>query len=233
MERNRLSSAIVLSIAIITASIMLPKAVKDYRSYDRIVTVKGLCEREVKADKVIWPIAYKVSSDNLTDLTNNMEAKRKAILSFLQEGGIDSSEITLSAPFISDKYSQDYGVDRKFRYVSQNTITVCTNKVDKILSLSSRIQDLLKAGVLVSKENYWDSNIQYIFEGLNEIKPEMIHEAMANARIAAEQFATDSNSKLGELKTASQGTFSIEDRDSTTPQIKRVRVVTSLTYYLH
>ena len=113
MERNRLSSAIVLSIAIITASIMLPKAVKDYKSYDRIVTVKGLCEREVKADKVIWPIAYKVSSDNLTDLTNNMESKRKAIISFLEEGGIDASEITLSAPFISDKYSQDYGAERK------------------------------------------------------------------------------------------------------------------------
>ena len=117
--------------------------------------------------------------------------------------------------------------------VSQNTITVCTNKVDKILALSSKMQDLLKAGVLVSKENYWDSNIQYIFEGLNDIKPEMIHEAMANARVAAEQFATDSNSKLGKLKTASQGTFSIEDRDSTTPQIKRVRVVNSLTYYLN
>ena len=85
---------------------------------------------------------------------------------------------------------------------------------------------------MVSRENYWESGIQYLFEGLNDIKPEMIHEAMANARVAAEQFATDSGSEIGKIKTASQGSFSIEDRDATTPQIKRVRVVTSITYYI-
>ena len=111
-------------------------------------------------------------------------------------------------------------------------ITVSTEKVSKVQPLTTRVQELLKAGVIVSSENYWDDNIQYLFEGLNEIKPDMIHEATANARVAAEQFATDSDSKIGKIKTASQGTFSIEDRDATTPQIKRVRVVTSLTYYL-
>lgn len=234
MERHRLSSAIVLSIAIVVSGIMLPVAVKNYRAFERTITVKGLCEREVEADKVIWPINYRVASNDLSDLTAKMESNRKTIVQFLKDGGIDESEITFSAPKISDKYSQEYvGTDnRRFRYISQNVITVSTEKVSKVQPLTTRVQELLKAGVIVSSENYWDDNIQYLFEGLNEIKPDMIHEATANARVAAEQFATDSDSKIGKIKTASQGTFSIEDRDATTPQIKRVRVVTSLTYYL-
>lgn len=234
MERHRLSSAIVMSIAIIVLGSMLPIAVKDFRAFDRTVTVKGLCEREVEADKVIWPINYRVASNDLSDLTAKMESNRRTIVQFLKDGGIDESEITFSAPKISDKYSQEYvGTDNlRFRYISQNVITVSTEKVSKVQPLTTRVQELLKAGVIVSSENYWDDNIQYLFEGLNEIKPDMIHEATANARVAAEQFATDSDSKIGKIKTASQGTFSIEDRDATTPQIKRVRVVTSLTYYL-
>lgn len=234
MERHRLSSAIVMSIAIIVLGSMLPIAVKDFRAFDRTVTVKGLCEREVEADKVIWPINYRVASNDLSDLTAKMESNRRTIVQFLKNGGIEESEITFSAPKISDKYSQEYvGTDnRRFRYISQNVITVSTEKVSKVQPLTTRVQELLKAGVIVSSENYWDDNIQYLFEGLNEIKPDMIHEATANARVAAEQFATDSDSKIGKIKTASQGTFSIEDRDATTPQIKRVRVVTSLTYYL-
>lgn len=234
MERHRLSSAIVMSIAIIVLGSMLPIAVKDFRAFDRTVTVKGLCEREVEADKVIWPINYRVASNDLSDLTAKMESNRRTIVQFLKDGGINESEITFSAPKISDKYSQEYvGTDnRRFRYISQNVITVSTEKVSKVQPLTTRVQELLKAGVIVSSENYWDDNIQYLFEGLNEIKPDMIHEATANARVAAEQFATDSDSKIGKIKTASQGTFSIEDRDATTPQIKRVRVVTSLTYYL-
>ena len=181
MERHRLSSAIVLSIAIVVSGIMLPVAVKNYRAFERTITVKGLCEREVEADKVVWPINYKVASDNLNELTAKMESSRKAIVQFLKDGGIDESEITFSAPIVSDKYSQEYGGDnRRFRYISQNVITVCTNKVEKIQPLTAQVQELLKAGVVVSRENYWESGIQYLFEGLNDIKPEMIHEAMAN-----------------------------------------------------
>ena len=102
MERHRLSSAIVLSIAIVVTGIMLPVAVKNYRAFDRTVTVKGLCEREVEADKVVWPINYRVASEHLNDLTTKMESSRKAIVQFPKDGGIDESEITFSAPIISD-----------------------------------------------------------------------------------------------------------------------------------
>ena len=67
---------------------------------------------------------------------------------------------------------------------------------------------------------------------MNKIKPDMVADATKNARQAAEKFAQDSNSNLGKIKSASQGQFSIEDRDQYTPYIKLVRVVSTIEYYL-
>jgi hypothetical protein len=97
--------------------------------------------------------------------------------------------------------------------------------------LRARQAELLKKGV-VTGGNSWENPVEFKYEGLNDIKPQMIEEATMNAREAAEKFAKDSDSRLGKIKTANQGTFTIENRDSNTPYIKTVRVVTSVTYYL-
>jgi len=109
---------------------------------------------------------------------------------------------------------------------------VCTDKVDVVLKLMSEQSALLKKGI-VTGGNSWENPVEFKYEGLNDIKPQMIEEATMNAREAARQFAKDSDSRLGKIKTASQGTFTIENRDSNTPYIKKVRVVTSVTYYLN
>ncbi|MGM9790880.1 MAG: SIMPL domain-containing protein [Candidatus Cryptobacteroides sp.] len=232
MEKSRIVSSAIVAIAITICGVCLPFAVREYRSLDRTVTVKGLCEKEVSADKAIWPINFRNASNDLTTLTRSIDRDRQMILDFLKAEGVQESEITVGAPMISDKNSMSYGVERPFRYVGKTVITVCTGNVDLVLRLSSQISGLLDKGVLIGNENEWENRIQYNFEGLNEIKPEMIREATANARLAAEQFAKDSGSHIGKIKTASQGSFSIDDRDSNTPQIKRVRVVTSITYTL-
>lgn len=234
MEKTRLIGSCVIAAAIVVCGLCLPKAVREYRSYDRTVSVKGLCEREVMADKVIWPITFKNMADDLGSLTAQIEKDRNSILEFLRKEGLTDSEITVNAPFISDKFASTYGMDRKFRYISKTVITVCSHQVEKVTAMSSRISELLKKGILIGGENEWDAanRLCYEFEGLNDIKPEMIQQATANARVAAEQFANDSGSRIGKIKTASQGTFSISDRDSNTPQIKKVRVVSSITYCL-
>jgi len=212
---------------------MLPKAVEKYRSYDRIVNVKGLCEKEVKADRVIWPIVYKVMANDIQSIYDQTDAGNAAIMSFLQSGGIEASEISVSVPAISDKFANEYGDnDRAFRYIAKNVITVYTSDVDKVLSLMGRQSELLKRGIVTGGSNQWENPVEFKYEGLNDIKPQMIEEATENAREAAEKFAKDSGSRLGKIKTANQGTFTIENRDSNTPYIKKVRVVTSVTYYL-
>ena len=137
-------------------------------------------------------------------------------------------------PQISDKLANEYGDNnRAFRYIAKNVITVCSSDVDAVLALMSEQSALLKKGIVTGGSSQWENPVEFRYEGLNDIKPEMIEEATKNARAAAEKFAKDSDSSLGKIKTANQGTFTIGDRDSNTPYIKKVRVVTSVTYYLN
>ena len=233
MDKGKFYSGLFIMAGLIVLGLMIPRAVEKYRSYDRVVNVKGLCEMEVKADKVIWPIVYKVMSDNVQSIYSQTDVSNSVIVDFLLAGGITQDEIAVSVPQISDKLANEYGDNnRAFRYIAKNVVTVCTSDVDKVLALMSSQADLLKKGVVVAG-NDWENSIEFKYEGLNEIKPQMIEEATKNAREVAEKFAKDSDSKIGKIKTANQGTFSIEARDSNTPYIKRVRVVTSVTYYLN
>ncbi len=225
-------SGLFIMIGLMVLGFMIPKAVGEYRSYDRTVNVKGLCEKEVKADKVIWPVVYKVMADDIQSLYDQTDRNNEIIVSFLEKGGVEKSEITVSVPKISDKYANEYGTnDRAYRYIATNVITVYSDKVDIVLKLMSKQSDLLKKGI-VTGGNSWENPVEFKYEGLNEIKPSMIEEATKNAREAAEKFAKDSDSRLGKIRTANQGTFTIENRDSNTPYIKKIRVVTSITYYL-
>ena len=233
MDKGKFYSGLFIMAGLIVLGLMIPRAVEKYRSYDRVVNVKGLCEKEVMADKVIWPIVYKVMSDNVQSIYSQTDVSNSVIVDFLLAGGITQDEITVSVPQISDKLANEYGDNnRAFRYIAKNVVTVCTSDVDKVLALMSSQADLLRKGVVVAG-NDWENPVEFKYEGLNEIKPQMIEEATKNAREVAEKFAKDSDSKIGKIKSANQGTFSIEARDSNTPYIKRVRVVTSVTYYLN
>ncbi len=230
---SKASSGLFVMVGLIVLGIMIPRAVVKYRSFDRTVNVKGLCEREVSADKVIWPVVYKVMSNDLQDIYRQIGVNNEVIMEFLKEGGISVDEITVAMPQITDEYANEYGsVNRTYRFIAKNVITVCTDDVDVVLNLMDKQAQLLKKGIVVGAGSQWENPVEFRYEGLNEIKPSMIEEATRNAREVAEKFAKDSGSNLGKIKTANQGTFTIEDRDSNTPYVKKVRVVTSVTYYL-
>ena len=232
MEKGKFYSGLFIMVGLIVMGLMIPRAVEKFRSYDRTVNVKGLCEVEVKADKVIWPIVYKVMSNDIQSIYDQTDAGNATIMAFLKDGGLSADEISVSVPQISDKLANEYGdSNRAFRYIATNVVTICTEDVDAVLALMSQQSELLKKGVVVV-ENSWENPVEFKYEGLNDIKPQMIEDATKNAREAAQKFAKDSDSRLGKIKTANQGTFTIENRDSNTPYIKKVRVVTSVTYYL-
>ena len=232
MDKGKFFSGLFIMTGLIILGLMLPQAVSRYRSFDRTVNVKGLCEKEVKADKVIWPVMYRVMANDIQSIYDQTDGNNAAIVAFLKSGGITDAEITVSVPSISDKFANEYGSnDRAYRYIAKSVVTVCTDKVDAVLALMARQSELLKQGVVTAGEN-WENPVEFRYEGLNEIKPQMIEEATQNAREAAQKFAKDSGSRLGKIRTANQGTFTIENRDSNTPYIKKVRVVTSVTYYL-
>lgn len=204
----------------------------NFKKYDRSVSVKGLSEREVPADVVIWPIGFSAASDNIRDLYLSLEADADRILSFLRSNGFPDSDITVASPEVVDKMAQNYGAQRvALRYSAKQTITVYSDQVERVRQAKSQLADLGKEGIVLSGIGY-ENATEYLFSGLNALKPEMVEEATRNAREVALKFARDSDSKLGKIKTARQGQFSITNRDKNNPHLKKVRVVSTIEYYL-
>jgi len=204
-----------------------------FKALDRTVSVKGLSEREVPADVAIWPIKFSETSNDLGGLYAALQSKGELVRVFLLESGFEEGEISLSAPAIVDRKAQAYGDSQRveFRYAGSTTVTVYTHQVDRARAAMQRLVELGKQGVAISGEEY-GARTEFVFTKLNELKPEMVEEATRSAREVAEKFARDSQSQLGRIRTASQGLFSIQDRDGNTPYIKRVRVVSTVEYYL-
>lgn len=231
-NRSAAIFGIFICIGLAILGHQLSDAVVRYKQFERTVVVKGLSERDYPADKVIWPIEYAVASDDISLIYSTVERNNSLIKSFLNKQGVSDDLITISSPTITDKLAREYGGSEKgFRFRASQTITVYSSDVDKIRSLMKPLTDLGKQGILFTMNRYGDS-ARYIFSRLNEVKPSMIEEATKNAREVALKFAQDSNSKLGKIQRASQGNFSINKRDDNNPHMKRVRVVSTVTYYL-
>ena len=227
---NKLGIGIFVMIGLIVLGLFISKGLVSIANQDQFVTVKGLAERDVMANKVVWPLPYKSVSNNMQELYDNIEKNKNVILSFLKSGGITDNEIIISAPAVTDRLAQSYVPDNvKFRYQSEAVITVISPLVEKVIELMGKQIELMKDGVIISNEYNYQTQFEYT--ALNDIKPEMVEEATRNARTVAQKFAEDSGSKLGNIKQASQGQFSISS-DETTPQIKNIRVVTTVKYAL-
>jgi hypothetical protein len=237
MGHKNMGSATVLGallcIGLIALGYQLAKAVIHIKSLDRTVTVKGLSEREVKADIAIWPITFNEAGNELNAVFSDIERKNALIVSFLKENGFSQEEISISPPGIIDKQAQGYSSSErlKFRYSGLSTITIYTVNVDHVRKTMKKLVELGKRGIALAGRGY-QTQTEFLFTGLNDIKPAMIEEATRNAREVAERFAEDSKSRLGKIKHARQGQFSIRNRDSNTPFIKKVRVVSTIEYYL-
>jgi hypothetical protein len=226
-------TGICLLLGLLGLGYQLGHALLGMKALDRSVTVKGLSEREVDADVVIWPIRFTAAGNDLTGLYDNLEASTVRIRDFLQGNGFSPDEITVSAPTITDRSAQQYaGNDHAaYRYAASQTVTVYSGKIAAARQLMTRLSELGKQGIVLSGNNY-QSQTEYLFTHLNEVKPAMIEEATRRARAVAGKFAADSHSRLGRIRTASQGQFTITDRDKNDPHIKKVRVVSTVEYYL-
>ena len=196
--------ALLVGVGLLLLGLCIKAGFNSISDNARVVSVRGLCERDVMANKVTWPIVSKQVGDDLPTIYQNVEATNGAILKFLKSNGVTDAEIA---------------------------VVVTSERVKEINKLIERQTELLRDGIAIVAGDY-NYQTQYEYTDLNSIKPAMIAEATKNAREAAQKFAEDSKSKLGKIKTASQGQFSISDRDQYTPYIKHVRVVSTIDYYL-
>ena len=231
--KERIVSAVILAAGIVVLGLCIKGGIDNFAFKDRKVTVKGLAEREVKADKVTWPIATKEIGNDLPALYQIINDKQDKIRHFLKANGIKDKEITVGAPKVVDLNAQEYSNNQSmlYRYNITSVITVTSSNVDLVRSLISRQGDLLRQGVAIVSDDYQYATT-YEYTSFKKLKPEMMKQAIENAEQTAKQFADNSKSKLNKIVAADQGQFSIEDRDGNTPFIKKVRVVTTVSYSL-
>ena len=199
---------------------------------DRVVTVRGLAEMEVPANKVTWPLVYREMGNDLKELHQKIGDNNRKLREFLTTKGIAEAEISENPPEIHDAEADRYNSQPiTNRYIATAGLTVTSDKVDLVRQLVTEQGALMEQGIALSTGMY-ENRVTYAYTGLNDVKPQMIETATKNAREAADKFAQDSGSKLGKMTRAQQGFFSIEDRDEHTPHIKNIRVVTTVDYAL-
>ncbi len=230
---NNIASVIVgvcIFLGLLTLGKNINSGIQEFSNAQRTVVVKGLAESEVLADSVIWPVVFRSNGNNLDEIYASIESGNAKVKAFLLENDIDEDEIIIMAPTIEDKnlYSS---TDNKpvYNFSAQSTITVKSDKVEKIAEISKSIIALVKDGVALETQA---SRIVYNFNGLNDMKPKMIENATKNARDVAEKFAKDSESNLGKIKKANQGLFSISTPNLYQPELKKIRVVSTVEYFL-
>ncbi|WP_317898815.1 SIMPL domain-containing protein [Aurantibacillus circumpalustris] len=237
--------SISIIIAFVVSAIILGNAIQRFKNEDRYISVKGFSEKEVKADLVIWTIKIRVADNELIKGNSNLESLKAKVTDFLVTKGVAKTEINSLDILVIDNQANEYNanITNRMRYIIEETIEVRSNNVELIQKISRMTNELLNAGVALSTKSDWrGSGLQFIFTKLNTIKPQMITEAIKNAKDAAIQFTRESDTKLGKLRKANQGLFSIQDRDETFSSeegfprngtsgvMKKVRVVLSVDY---
>jgi hypothetical protein len=227
-------ATIVIGFSIALAGFFIGNMHKIGKKYDRFVQVKGLSEREVDADLAVWPINITLTANDLPSLRKQIESQNEDVHTFFVSQGFEKDEITKGSTNINDVRADFYNANARnneFRYLAKSEFTIRTTDISKLQKALSESLELTSKGILLGSKNTWRP-IEYVFTGLNELKPSMIEEATKNARQVAEKFAKDSNSRVGKIRTARQGLFTINDRDENTPQIKIVRVVSTIDFQL-
>jgi uncharacterized protein len=236
-----LAGAAILALGVALGGLFVGSGFARARAADRFVTVKGISEREVRADLAIWPLHLVAADNDLSRAHAQIASSVSRIRAFLASNQIDTTQSELQDFSVTDAATNQYGSGERAgsRYVIRQTVVVRSLKPDLVLAASQEVGDLVSAGVVLSSGgDYGTGGPTFIFTGLNKLKPPMIAEATARARESAEQFAKDSHSDIGGIRSASQGVFEILPRDqaqgiSEASQIvKTVRVVSTIDYSL-
>lgn len=235
----KIVGVVILAVGIALGGGLIGKGFYKGRGVDRYVTVKGLAEVQVTADKAFWPIRFSVTGDDLTTVMNDIRANEKIVRAFLVDHGIKNEDITVNNFEVTDKNADPYRSSdySGARYIVNQVLMARTDEPEKIATALQAVGQLTEAGVIVTS-NYYGMQPSYLFTKLNDLKPQMIADATANARVAAEQFAKDSGSNLGSIRRANQGQFQILPRDQMDSAMEQqqinkvVRVVTTIEYQL-
>jgi hypothetical protein len=229
----------LIGLGVASAGYMAGDALIKSRLGLRTVTVKGLSEREVKADLGFWPVRFVVTGPTLEIARAKLEVSEAAVKAFLKSQGFADADMAVQNIQVEDRMAgyNAQGIPEDTRFVLTEDLLVRSIDVQKLADASRSVGDLLKSGVVFSSDAY-NAGPSYIFTKIADLKGDMLTEATRRAREAAQKFAEESGAKVGDIQNANQGIFEIKPaveipNDRPEKQIdKMVRVVTTITYFL-
>jgi len=235
---------ICLLIGLVSGGYFIGNGAARFKSDSRTVTVKGLVEKEVKADQAVWKLGLRRASDDIRDAQAKISADRDAALVFLQKQGFKNDEIAREPTRTIDKMAREFGqlpgADR-LRYIVTTSLVVTTANVDLVRSALSATDELLKSGIVLDGDREGAANPRYVVSRFNDLRPQLLAEATKNARATAQQFASDSGAQVGKIRSANQGMiqiFGVDGNDESAPfsptssPVKRIRVVSTFEFDL-
>ncbi len=232
-------AGLAIAAGIAFAGLEFSRAYVTARTVDRVVTVKGLAERDVTADMALWPLKFTTTEDDLGKALAKVALDEKTVVQFLTDGGIAEDGVSVQQFSVIDQLAQQYRSGPiQSRYIVSQTLLVRSQAVAKVEALAQQVGQLVKAGVILTTDGGFQAGPIYLYTKLNEIKPGMLAEALASAREGAAEFARDAGARVGGIRRARQGVFQILPRDQAPGlfepgQInKTVRVVSTIDYAL-
>ena len=226
-------AALLVGLGLLGAGWFAAQGMARLKTADRYVTVKGSAEKVVDADLVVWPLPHSVGGNDLADVQSKLDANTQIIRAFFAQAGFKPVEIVVSPPRLEDRWAWASGDNKPpERYRYSTTVILRTGDVARALTALRGSGQLVARGVMLGSADGGMGGPDFEYTKLNAIKPALIAEATANARQSAEQFAKDSGARIGGIRTANQGVVDISDRDQGSPQVKKVRVVTTVEYFL-
>lgn len=221
--------ASIIAAGLALCGLFIELGIRQMANRDRAVTVKGLSTQDVKADHVVWPLSFSIGGNDLPALHKDLAQVQKTAIDFFIQKGFDAADIQVGDISVSDNWENYYNNKPDNHYTLTSSIVISTDSVDLVINNQGCQTQLLNNGIILNSQNW---SVDYQYNGLNELKPQMIEDATKNARAVAQKFADDAQCRLGSIRKANQGQFSVES-DTYQPWVKHVRVVTTVDYYLN
>ncbi len=231
VSRSNAVAAALVGLGLALAGLFVMHGLQQLRDGPAVVTVRGLAERDVVADLATWTIATQANGSDLGLVQGKADADAAAVRAFLLANGFTAAEIQPRGSSVNQYFDTGRG---RLNITIRQRFLARTTDIARMEKAFASQAEMIRKGVALDNDM---GGVAYSFTKLNDVKPAMIAEATKNAREAAQQFARDSGAKVGGIRTATQGLFSITGRDgdtgagSETP-LQKVRVVTTVEFRL-
>ena len=179
------------------------------------ITVTGSAKTSATADNAVWTLNVSLTRPTVSEAVTKVGNDVAAVSKYLTDGGVPASALTLGSvsTYANEEYANGNNTGKILNYRASRDVVVRSKDVDLIAKLAQGIGTILQAGVAVN--NYGP---QYYLSTLPALRPQLLEEAMKDAKIRAQAITKAVGGKVGVVQAVRSGVFQVTTPDSTMTQ---------------